>query len=258
MRPWLPEERWVAFNAIDHVARFNPRCLLACNGVHQLARLNQRFRSSCRRRCVGCAGNTAIYAELLRLGPLKAASPSFHPPLVLRSTARQSVSKQHSFFGHQIRRKRAQGRDVVDDPDTATMCRQNQIGLARMHHDIAHSDVREVGPLRAHCLPPSREIHKPNSVPRNSSCRDRVLLDDVSVTAHSAAGRDERRPSLPVIGSLEGVRIHVAERVAIEHGEGGSFGKPASLHPGHPGGFRQVGNMPDDVRPILPSIAGDL
>ena len=60
-----------------------------------------------------------------------------------------------------------------------------------------------------HCLPPSTETKRPNSVPRNRRSRvDEVLLDHVGV-ALDVGGR-ERLPGLAEVGGPEDVGLHVA------------------------------------------------
>src|SRR5579864_3598084 len=46
---------------------------------------------------------------------------------------------QGCVFCHQIRCQCAQWRDVVDDPNAASMSRKHQVGLVRMYHKITHS-----------------------------------------------------------------------------------------------------------------------
>src|ERR1043166_1807732 len=54
-----------------------------------------------------------------------------------------SRRNEGNLLRHDLRRQRAPRRDVIDDPNTAAVRRQNEIILTRMNREIAHRNSRE-------------------------------------------------------------------------------------------------------------------
>ena len=143
-----------------------------------------------------------------------------------------------NFLLQQIRRQRAQRRDVVDDPDAAAMRGENQIVIPRLNRQVANGNGRKM--VAFELRPVFSAINRnPQSKLRAEEKKIRlnqIFLDHVRVSANAlrVLRRNERRPGLAEISGLENVRRHVAKSMAIESGVSRAGIEVAGLHPAHP------------------------
>ena len=79
-------------------------------------------------------------------GPTNSASPFAQPPNADRS-ARPASSRRTRRLCASVAASASQRRDVVHDPDPATVRRDHEIVIARMDREVAHGDRRQVATL---------------------------------------------------------------------------------------------------------------
>ena len=113
-----------------------------------------------------------------------------------------------------------QRRDVIDDPDSASVSGQDQIVVARLNGQVPDRNGRNVATLELRPVSagiggdPQAELRAHEQQMR----LDGVFLDDVNVAADSfrLLRRGQRRPRLSKVGGDIHVRRHVPERVPVE------------------------------------------
>src|SRR5260370_7892742 len=95
-----------------------------------------------------------VVGDLRLCGPA-ASTKSFVP---LRPSAERfkilhgwPSRNQDCLLRHQVGTKRAQRRNVVNDPNSSAMSRKDKVSFARMNHDVAH---RRHPKIRSLVLPP--------------------------------------------------------------------------------------------------------
>src|ERR1700761_9621355 len=94
----------------------------------------------------------------------------------------------------------------------------HKIGVAGMHDDIAHGNLRKIRTMVLRPLlaaiernPKSEFGAKEQQIGGNS-----VFLNYVRKTTDSTFGADDRGPGFSVVCGFEYVWIHIAESVAVE------------------------------------------
>ena len=151
-------------------------------------------------------------------------------------------------------------RDVVDDPDPASVRREDEVVVARMDLEVADRDVGEVPALELR--PRGAAVRRDPEAelgPEEKERRvDRVFLDHVRVSADPVLGPGDPRPGLSEVGRAVGERPHVPEHVEVEGRVSGPRLEPARLDPADPWLLRQSPDVADDVRPVGAAVAGQL
>src|ERR1700757_2852053 len=162
----------------------------------------------------------------------------------------------------QIRRQRAQRRDVVHYPDPAAVRGENQIVIPRMNREVANGDGRKMVALE---LGPAFSAINRNPESKLRADEKKIWLHRiffnhvrVSTNALRVLSGDERRPGLTEISGLEHVRSHVAKSMPIKSGVSRAGIEVAGLHPVHPSVLRQPGSIADDIGPRLTAVAREL
>ena len=156
--------------------------------------------------------------------------------------------------------ERAQGSQVVDDPDAAAVRAEDQVAGAGLHDHVAHGDGREV--VGFELRPVFAAIDAGPEAELGAHEEERriqgVFADNVGVTAQALLRAGDTGPGLAVISGAINPRVHVAEGVAVEGGIGGARRKAARLHPVHPAVLGQAAHVGDEVVPVLSAVAGEL
>src|SRR5207302_6887325 len=116
--------------------------------------------------------------------------------------------QEDSVLRQDLRSQLPQRRDVIHDPNAAAMRGDDQIGLTRMHHNIAHGDVGELatfvlGPLLATI---ERNPQTKLGAGKEQVWRYRVFFYDVRVAADALSLTKHRRPGLAIVGGLVDIR----------------------------------------------------
>src|SRR6267142_6250426 len=115
----------------------------------------------------------------------------------------------------QIRSQRAQRCDVINNPDTTAVGRQNKLVIARLNRQIAYGNGREMVAfkLRPAFSSVDRDPKSELGTEKKKIRLNQVLLNDVRVTANAfrVLGCNKRRPGLTEISCLENVRLHLAK-----------------------------------------------
>ena len=160
----------------------------------------------------------------------------------------------------QLVRERAQGRQVVDDPDAASVRRQHQIAVAGMDLEIAHRHARELAAAELRPVPAS--VHGDEESQLGSEeeqvLLQRVLLDHVRITAQGSGWTADAHPCLPEVLRAVHPRRHVPEVVPVERRVRRSRLEAARLDPRDPARFRQAGDVSGDVGPVPSPVPGEL
>src|SRR5215472_7388330 len=101
-----------------------------------------------------------------------------------------------------------------------------------MDDEVADGDAREIAPLVLRPLLPAVDGDPETELRAEEEeiLIDEILAEDVRVAADRRVGGDHRRPRLAEVARAVGVRLHVAERVEVERGEGGPFIEVAGVN----------------------------
>src|SRR5580704_959479 len=143
---------------------------------------------------------------------------------------------QGSVFCHQIGRQSAQWRNIVNDPNSASVSREHLIGLTRLHHKITHRYRGKVASLvLSPMLPAIDRDPKAEFGSQKQQVRiDGIFLDDVCIAEGAVFLYVQRSPGLSVVRGLVRVGVHVAKSMAVKGGVRRSFIEAAGLNGGHP------------------------
>ena len=183
------------------------------------------------------------------------------PPAVGLQILHRAARRQQRGLGREnLRSQRAQRRNVVNDPDAASMRCQHQVALALLDDDVAHGHGREVGALVL--CPVIAAIHAHPQAQLGAQEEQLRILgvfgDDVRIAMHAALFCGQRLPGLAAVGGLVNVRRHVAKGVAIKRRVGHVRAVAAGGNGRYPAVLRQAGHVANDVRPGLAAVAGHL
>src|SRR6266566_6988568 len=114
-----------------------------------------------------------------------------------------------------VRRESAQRRDIVDDPDAATMRCEGEIVFARLDGQIANGNSRKMVAFKLCPVfsPIDRDPKSKLGAEKEEVWFDHVFLDHVSVSANAfdVLCAHERRPRFSIIGRFENKRRHVTK-----------------------------------------------
>ena len=148
--------------------------------------------------------------------------------------------ERHVLRQHVVR-ERAQRRQVVDDPDAASVRRQHQIAVARMDLEISHRHARELAAAELRPVPAAVEGDEESQLGSEEEqvLLQRVLLDHVRITAQGSGGTADAHPCLPEVLRAVHPRRHVPEVVPVERRVRSARLVPARLDPAHPRAGRQ-------------------
>src|ERR1019366_6088644 len=167
-------------------------------------------------------------ASVGRLGPMKVSSPSAHEALASMYCAAGLLVMNTAVFGIRsgVKARKGEMSSMIQMPRPwVASTRSDSRGCTTMSRTATAG--KSLPLYCAHLLPPSTEIHRPNSVPRNR-------MFGLTVSAHSVVLRWQRRPGLAVIGGLVNVRLHVAEGLAIQGDVSGALIEAAGRDRGDP------------------------
>src|SRR5438105_14521738 len=92
---------------------------------------------------------------------------------------RRPPRQERGILRQRLLRERAQRRQVVDDPDSASMRRDHQVAVARLDLEVAHRHRGEIAPLPLRPTPPPATGHPETELrPSEAEClADYDLLD---------------------------------------------------------------------------------
>src|SRR6266511_1069402 len=160
------------------------------------------------------------------------------PAAAFNSLLHRARRNESDFLRQKIWGESAQRRDIVDDPDPATMRCQGKIVFTRLNCQIANGNSRKVIALELCPIfsPIDRDPKSELGPEKEEVWFDHVFLDYVSVStnAFDVLCAHERRPRFSIIGRFENIRRHVAKGVAVERRVGGTGVEVAGLDPIHP------------------------
>src|SRR6476620_12696101 len=141
-------------------------------------------------------------------------------------------------LGEKLRRQSPPGRNVINDPDAATVCGQDKIVIARLERQITYRYRRKPATFELRPVLPAIDR---NVEAKLRSEKKQIRLHDIFFNDQGEASNAfrilccyKRRPCLPKISSTENVRSHIAKSVAIEGGVGSTRIVITRLHPAHP------------------------
>src|SRR5258707_12111022 len=176
----------------------------------------------------GAAGRGRAHVGRVSLCPPASAT---HSLLV------ESSGEERDFLRQNVAGERSEWREVVDNPDPATVGSDHQILLPRMNLQIPNRYAGEVSSFEFRPAL-ARVDRNPEAKlgPHKEEVRlQNVLLDYVCVTSDALLGSDDPGPALAEIGRPIDPRSHVSEGVAIESGIGGAGVESACPDPTDPG-----------------------
>src|SRR5258708_132302 len=117
-----------------------------------------RSSAACRSACVwvargsgtstSCVVNVAVsFVSLIVYVPGRTRGPNAAPNAALAAARletlrRRTIGQKRDRAGEPLGRQRPQRRDVVDDPDPASVRPDHEVMIARMDREIAHRDGR--------------------------------------------------------------------------------------------------------------------
>ena len=143
------------------------------------------------------------------------------------------------FFRQEVRRKRTQRRDVVDNPDPASVGSEHEIIRLRLDGEIAHRHGRETAALELGPRLPAvdRDIESKLRSKEEQIRLHEVFLDHMRIAANAfhILRSDQRLPCLAIVSCLVEIGRKVAKGMAIERGVGCAGIEVARLHPADPG-----------------------
>ena len=137
------------------------------------------------------------------------------------------------------------------------MGRNNQVRLARLDGDVAHSHVRQAS-LE---LRPMRAAVDRNEQPEFGAHKQQIRINQILAHYVRVAGKllcGKRCPGLAVVFGPVDVGLHVASGVAIKSRVRNGGIEMTGLDRGDPCVWRQTGNVLDDIGPTLSVVACDL
>src|SRR5262249_16912515 len=172
---------------------------------------------------------------------------------------RLGLNKNH-ILGKRLRSQGTQGRDVVHDPDAATVRADHQIMIPGMYAQVHDRNVRQftsliLGPLLAAV---ERDPEAKLRAQEEQIAIDRVFLNDMRVAANGASFPGERRPVLSKVGRPINIGAHIAIAVKVESDISRTLIKMARIDRGDPRIFGQSLNVGNHVGPNLPAVFGYL
>src|SRR4029077_8163210 len=161
-----------------------------------------------------------------------------------------------------VRGERAPRRDIINNPDPASVRSQNKIIFTRLNREIAYGHRREstTFELRPSISAINRNVETKLSSKKKQARFHDIFLDDMRVTSNTLRilRGHERGPGFSEVSGAKSVRCHVTKGMAIE-GDIGSAGVVVTgLDPAYPGVRRKAGNVSDYIIPALSSIASKL
>ena len=158
---------------------------------------------------------------------------------------------EHRLFGQRVRSERAERRDVVDDPDAASVRGDHQVVVPGMNDQVAHRDAGQVASLVLGPLPAAVEGNPQSQLGAQIEkiAVDRILAQHVRVAAHGSVSGNEWRPRFAEIGGAIRVRTHIAERVRVERGVRGPFVEMARIDVRDPGVPGNADDVPHHIAP---------
>src|SRR5690242_3993750 len=129
-------------------------------------------------------------------------------------------------------------RNVINDPDAAAVCGQNEIVIARLDGQIAYRYRGKPATFELRPFLPAidRNIEAKLRSEKKQIWLHDILFNDPGVTSNALRilCRYQRCPRLPKISSTENVRSHIAKSVAIEGRISSAGIVVTGLDPAHP------------------------
>src|SRR5207244_6628560 len=109
------------------------------------------------------------------------------PALAFDALLDRPRRNERNILLQQIRSQRAQRRDVINNPDPAAVGRQNKFVVARLNHQIAYGNGREMVAfkLRPAFSSIDRDPKSELGAEKKKIRLNQILLDDVRVTANA-------------------------------------------------------------------------